>query len=251
MTRSVRDNAPAAAGARRPRRRGPRQRQRRGARLFGRSRARREGPDARPHPALLCRGHAGPSRAGAGDREARRRCCAGLGATGARDPAGAARATMPPARASSFAARPLPSTGAGWPSVPATTAISRASASSTGAAVSAADYIDALRLRARLTRRTLEAFAGIDAALDGLQHGPGLPHRRCRGLRPRLSAPGAPALQRHGTAGHRHSRRLHARTACRCRCSSIGHPFQEAMVYRIAQAYERATGWTERHPPGL
>src|SRR6266850_1496960 len=34
-----------------------------------------------------------------------------------------------------------------------------------GAAVSAADYIDALRMRARLTRRTLEAFAGIDAAL--------------------------------------------------------------------------------------
>jgi len=34
-----------------------------------------------------------------------------------------------------------------------------------GAAVSAADYIDALRLRARLTRRTLEAFAGIDTAL--------------------------------------------------------------------------------------
>jgi aspartyl-tRNA(Asn)/glutamyl-tRNA(Gln) amidotransferase subunit A len=31
----------------------------------------------------------------------------------------------------------------------------------------------------------------------------------------------------------------------------IGHPFQEAMVYRVAEAYERATAWTERHPPGL
>jgi aspartyl-tRNA(Asn)/glutamyl-tRNA(Gln) amidotransferase subunit A len=31
----------------------------------------------------------------------------------------------------------------------------------------------------------------------------------------------------------------------------IGHPWQEAMLYRIARAYERATGWTERHPPGL
>ena len=31
----------------------------------------------------------------------------------------------------------------------------------------------------------------------------------------------------------------------------IGQPFQEAMVYRVAQAYESATRWTERHPPGI
>jgi Asp-tRNA(Asn)/Glu-tRNA(Gln) amidotransferase A subunit family amidase len=31
----------------------------------------------------------------------------------------------------------------------------------------------------------------------------------------------------------------------------VGHPWQEAMLYRIAQAYERATGWTERHPPDV
>src|SRR4029079_19290007 len=34
-----------------------------------------------------------------------------------------------------------------------------------GAAMSAADYIDAQRMRGRLTRQTLEAFVGIDAAL--------------------------------------------------------------------------------------
>ena len=31
----------------------------------------------------------------------------------------------------------------------------------------------------------------------------------------------------------------------------VGHPFQEAMVYRIAQAYERATGWTKSTRPGF
>ena len=31
----------------------------------------------------------------------------------------------------------------------------------------------------------------------------------------------------------------------------IGHPFEEAMVYRIAAAYEHATGWTRRHPARL
>ena len=31
----------------------------------------------------------------------------------------------------------------------------------------------------------------------------------------------------------------------------VGHPFGEAMLYRVAQFYEDATGWTKRHPPGL
>ena len=31
----------------------------------------------------------------------------------------------------------------------------------------------------------------------------------------------------------------------------IGRPFEEPMVYRIAAAYEAATGWTKRLPPGI
>jgi Asp-tRNA(Asn)/Glu-tRNA(Gln) amidotransferase A subunit family amidase len=31
----------------------------------------------------------------------------------------------------------------------------------------------------------------------------------------------------------------------------VGHPFGEAALYRVAQFYEDATGWTKRHPPGL
>ena len=30
-----------------------------------------------------------------------------------------------------------------------------------------------------------------------------------------------------------------------------GRPFTEAMLYRFAQFYEDATGWTKHHPPGL
>ena len=31
----------------------------------------------------------------------------------------------------------------------------------------------------------------------------------------------------------------------------VGHPFQEAMVYRVGAAYEDATGWARRRPSGL
>jgi aspartyl-tRNA(Asn)/glutamyl-tRNA(Gln) amidotransferase subunit A len=31
----------------------------------------------------------------------------------------------------------------------------------------------------------------------------------------------------------------------------VGHPFAEVMLYRVAQFYEDATGWTQRHPEGL
>jgi aspartyl-tRNA(Asn)/glutamyl-tRNA(Gln) amidotransferase subunit A len=29
----------------------------------------------------------------------------------------------------------------------------------------------------------------------------------------------------------------------------VGKPFSEALIYRVAHAYERATRWVERHPP--
>ena len=31
----------------------------------------------------------------------------------------------------------------------------------------------------------------------------------------------------------------------------VGRPFTEAMLYRFAQFYEDATGWTKHHPAGL
>lgn len=119
-----------------------------------------------------------------------------------------------------------------------------------GATMSAADYIDALRLRDRLTRRTLEAFAGIDAALTVSGMDP--PCRiddaeACARMYPRqarqpFNITGQPAIAIPAgfTAG-----------GLPLSLQLIGHPWEEAMLYRIAHAYERATNWIDRHPPGL
>src|SRR5262245_54698650 len=119
-----------------------------------------------------------------------------------------------------------------------------------GAVMSAADYIDALRLRARLTRQTLAAFADIDVALTASNMDPTCPiddAEACARLYPRqarqpFNITGQPALAM--PAGF-------TRDGLPLSLQLIGHPFQEAMVYRVAEAYERATTWTERHPPGL
>jgi Asp-tRNA(Asn)/Glu-tRNA(Gln) amidotransferase A subunit family amidase len=29
----------------------------------------------------------------------------------------------------------------------------------------------------------------------------------------------------------------------------VGHPFEEAVVYGVAQVYEDASGWVNQHPP--
>jgi aspartyl-tRNA(Asn)/glutamyl-tRNA(Gln) amidotransferase subunit A len=119
-----------------------------------------------------------------------------------------------------------------------------------GAVVSAADYIDALRLRARLTRQTLLAFADIDVALTASNMDPACPIEdadACARLYPRqarqpFNVTGQPALAM--PAGL-------TQDGLPLSLQLIGHPFQEAMVYRVAAAYERASDWGERRPPGL
>jgi len=119
-----------------------------------------------------------------------------------------------------------------------------------GAVMSAADYIDALRLRARLTRQTLDAFAGIDVALTASNMDPACridDAEACARLYPRqarqpFNVTGQPALAM--PAGF-------TEDGLPLSLQLIGHPFQEAMVYRVAQAYEAATPWRERRPPGL
>jgi aspartyl-tRNA(Asn)/glutamyl-tRNA(Gln) amidotransferase subunit A len=119
-----------------------------------------------------------------------------------------------------------------------------------GAVMSAADYIDAQRLRARLTRRTLAAFADIDAALTVSGMDP--PCRiddadACARIYPRqarqpFNVTGQPAMAL--PAGF-------TRSGLPLSLQLVGHPFDEAMLYRVAEAYERATGWCERRPPDL
>jgi aspartyl-tRNA(Asn)/glutamyl-tRNA(Gln) amidotransferase subunit A len=119
-----------------------------------------------------------------------------------------------------------------------------------GAAFSAADYIDAQRMRARLTKRTLEVLAGFDAALTASGMDPTVridDAEACLRVYPRqarqpFNVTGQPALAM--PAGF-------TKDGLPLSLQLVGHPFQEAMVYRIAAAYERATGWIKRHPPGL
>jgi aspartyl-tRNA(Asn)/glutamyl-tRNA(Gln) amidotransferase subunit A len=117
-----------------------------------------------------------------------------------------------------------------------------------GAPISAADYIDALRMRGRLTRATLEAFKDIDVALTSSSLDPpcriddaeACLHAYARQTRQPFNVTGQPALAMPAgftTDGLPLSLQL------------IGHPWQEATVYRVAQAYEQATRWVDRHPP--
>jgi aspartyl-tRNA(Asn)/glutamyl-tRNA(Gln) amidotransferase subunit A len=119
-----------------------------------------------------------------------------------------------------------------------------------GASVTASDYIDAQRLRARLTRLTLDTFANFDACVT------------ISSFDPACEIHDADAIAR---AYPRQARQLFNVTgqpavSIPCGFTSdglplslqiVGHPFQEAMVYRVADAYERATRWIDRHPPGL
>lgn len=119
-----------------------------------------------------------------------------------------------------------------------------------GATLSAADYIDAQRLRARLIRQTEEAFASIDVALTASSLDP--PCRiddpeAClrtypRQMRQPFNVTGQPAIAI--PAGF-------TKAGLPLSIQLIGHNFQEAMVYRVAAAYEDATGWVRHHPPGL
>lgn len=116
-----------------------------------------------------------------------------------------------------------------------------------GAALSAADYIDALRTRGRLTARTLEAMAGLDAVLTVSSMDPAPPiddAEACARVYPRqarqpFNVTGQPAIAI--PAGF-------TEAGMPLSIQLVGHPWQEARVYRIAHAYEQATDWVKRHP---
>ena len=119
-----------------------------------------------------------------------------------------------------------------------------------GATVSAADYIDALRLRGRLLARTLETMADVDVVLTASSLDPPCPiddqaavaRAYPRQVRQPFNVTGQPALAM--PAGF---------TADNLPLSLqlVGHPFAEATLYRVAAAYEAATRWCDRRPPGL
>ena len=116
-----------------------------------------------------------------------------------------------------------------------------------GAAISAADYIDALRLRARLTRATEAAMEGFDCVLtaSGMDPAPRLDDAEenariySRQCRQPFNVTGQPALAM--PAGF-------SSGGLPLSIQLVGHAWEEAKIYRVAHAYEQATEWTKRRP---
>ena len=121
---------------------------------------------------------------------------------------------------------------------------------SVGAGLSAADYVDGMRLRARLIAKTAEAMAGLDAILTVSSMDPPPPiedAEACARVYPRqarqpFNVTGQPAIAI--PAGFTAS-------GLPLSIQLVGHNWQEAMVYRIAHAYEQATGWVKRRAPAV
>jgi len=121
---------------------------------------------------------------------------------------------------------------------------------SVGAGFAAADYVDALRLRVRLIEQTNAAMDGLDAILTVSSMDPPPPigdAEACARVYPRqarmpFNVTGQPAIAI--PAGF-------TPDGLPLSIQIVGHNWQEARVYRIAHAYEQATGWGKRRPPGL
>jgi len=121
---------------------------------------------------------------------------------------------------------------------------------SIGAGLSAADYVDALRMRARLAAQTKAAMDGLDAILTVSSMDPPPPiddAEACARVYPRqarqpFNVTGLPAIAI--PAGF-------TPDGLPLSIQIVGHAWQEARVYRVAHAYEQATGWYKRRPPGI
>jgi aspartyl-tRNA(Asn)/glutamyl-tRNA(Gln) amidotransferase subunit A len=119
-----------------------------------------------------------------------------------------------------------------------------------GAELRAVDYLQAVRWRLQLRDRVAEEFANIDVALTASSMDPAcridddeaLAANYWRQARMPFNVTGQPALVI--PAGF-------AKSGLPLSLQLVGHPFGEAMLYRVAQFYEDATGWTQRHPNEL
>ena len=119
-----------------------------------------------------------------------------------------------------------------------------------GASLRAVDYLQAVRWRRQLRDRVAEEFAKIDVALTASSMDPAcridddeaLAANYWRQARMPFNVTGQPALVI--PAGF-------SKSGLPLSLQLVGHPFAEAMLYRVAQFYEDATGGTKRHPEEL
>jgi aspartyl-tRNA(Asn)/glutamyl-tRNA(Gln) amidotransferase subunit A len=116
-----------------------------------------------------------------------------------------------------------------------------------GAFMSAADYVQATRLRTKLTRDFNASIHGLDAIITASSMEQPFPiddvelmtYRYPRHARTVFNLTGHPALA--VPTGM-------SRDGLPLAMQIVGHPFDEATVYRVARAYERETGITDNNP---
>src|SRR5712672_4573770 len=119
-----------------------------------------------------------------------------------------------------------------------------------GATLRAVDYLQAVRWRLTLRDRVAKDFADIDLAITASSTDPAcridddeaLAANYWRQARMPFNVTGQPGLVI--PTGF-------TKSGLPLSLQLVGHPFGEAVLYRVAQFYEDATGWTKRHPPGL
>ena len=116
-----------------------------------------------------------------------------------------------------------------------------------GAFVRAADYVNATRLRRKLADAFHALFTDIDVALTASSMDPAcriddrqaIDHTYSRQARAPFNVTGNPALA--VPIGF-------SKSGLPLSMQIVGSAYGEALVYRVADAYEQATAWTARHP---
>jgi aspartyl-tRNA(Asn)/glutamyl-tRNA(Gln) amidotransferase subunit A len=117
-----------------------------------------------------------------------------------------------------------------------------------GAFIRAADYVNAVRMRAKLTREFYAAIEDFDVVITASSMEPAceIEDRDAneftygRQARAAFNLTGSPALAI--PTGF-------AQSGLPLSMQIIGKPFEEALIYQVAHAFEQASDWTNRRPP--
>jgi aspartyl-tRNA(Asn)/glutamyl-tRNA(Gln) amidotransferase subunit A len=116
-----------------------------------------------------------------------------------------------------------------------------------GAFVRAADYVNATRMRRKMTRAFHALFDELDVIITSSSMDPpcriddplACEYTYGRQSRAPFNVTGSPALSQ--PAGF-------TKSGLPLAVQLAARPFNEAMIYRVAYAYEQATDWLGRHP---
>ena len=117
-----------------------------------------------------------------------------------------------------------------------------------GAFVRAADYVNATRVRRQMADAFHRMFADIDVAVTASSMDPAcriddpraIEHTYGRQARAPFNVTGSPAVS--VPVGF-------SRSGLPLAMQIVARPFAEALIYRVAHAYEEATQWVRMHPP--